>query len=200
MTEKTVYQTDYNGVYVGTTTADESPLEPGVFLVPAGCVEQAPPTIPGGQFARWDGRAWALEDIPVAPQAPEPAPQPEPEPQTPEQVQKAFEDAIQLHMDNAASTFGYDDIKSAVTYAEEPAVPKFQLEGCGFRAWRSLVWAYAYEQLALVQNGEREQPTIADFILELPELVIPEPEPIPEPAPAAEEPATTDTTDEGTPV
>lgn len=199
MTEKIVYQTGFDGVYVGQAVADESPLEPGVFLIPAGCVETPPPQIPAGMAARWVNGKWVLETIPVAPESP-PEPKPAVVPLTPEQVKKAFEDAIQLHMDNAARTFGYDDIKSAVTYAEEPAVTKFQLEGRGFRAWRSLVWAYAYEQLALVQNGEREQPTIADFILELPELVIPEPEPIQEPAPAAEEPATTDTTDEGTPV
>lgn len=199
MSVKAVYQTDQSGFFVGVVEADESPLEPGVFLIPAGCVEMPPPQIPAGMAARWVNGKWVLETIQVAPASP-PEPAPEPEPQTPERVLKAFEDAIQLHMDNTARTFGYDDIKSAVTYAEEPAVQKFQLEGLGFRAWRSLVWAYAYEQLERVKNGEREQPTITDFILELPELVIPEPEPIPEPAPAAEEPATTDTTDEGTPV
>ena len=197
MSVKAVYQTDQSGIFVGVVAADESPLEPGVFLIPAGCVETPPPQIPAGMAARWVNGKWALETIPVAPASP-PEPEPAQEPQTPEQVQKAFEDAIQLHMDNTARTFGYDDIKSAVTYAEEPAVPKFQLEGRGFRAWRSMVWVYAYEQLQRVNNGEREQPTIADFILELPELVIPEPEPIQEPV--AEEPAPTDTTNEGTPV
>ena len=197
MSVKAVYQTDQSGFFVGVVAADESPLEPGVFLIPAGCVETPPPQIPAGMAARWVNGKWVLETILVAPESP-PEPKPAVVPLTPEQVQKAFEDAIQLHMDNTARTFGYDDIKSAVTYAEEPAVPKFQLEGRGFRAWRSMVWAYAYEQLHRVNNGEREQLTIADFILELPELVIPEPEPIQEPV--AEEPAPTDTTNEGTPV
>lgn len=183
MSVKAVYQTDQNGFFLGVVEADESPLESGVFLIPAGCVETPPPELPAGMAARWVNGKWVLETIPVAPESP-PEPKPEPQTQTPEQVQKAFEDAIQLHMDNTARTFGYDDIKSAVTYAEEPAVQKFQLEGRGFRAWRSLVWGYTYEQEALVVAGLREQPSIVDFILELPELVIPEPEPAPEEEPA----------------
>lgn len=41
--------------------------------------------------------------------------------------------------------------------------------------WRSLVWAFAYacEQRALVLAGEREQPTVEDFLLELPGLELP---------------------------
>lgn len=73
---KTVYQTDAQGYYVGPTIADESPLEPGVFLIPGGAVEAEPPSIPEGSRARWDGAGWHLEEIP----APEPEPEPEPEP------------------------------------------------------------------------------------------------------------------------
>jgi hypothetical protein len=46
MTQKIVYQTDHLGLYVGETEADESPLEPGEFLIPGGCVED-PPTDAG---------------------------------------------------------------------------------------------------------------------------------------------------------
>lgn len=76
--------------------------------------------------------------------------------------------AIQSHMDSTAKSYGYDDIKSAVTYAEEPSVLKFQIEGRAFRAWRSQVWDYGYNQLALVEGGEREQPTIEAILAELP--------------------------------
>tara|TARA_B100001559_G_scaffold312262_1_gene309779 strand:+ start:4409 stop:4819 length:411 start_codon:yes stop_codon:yes gene_type:complete len=75
---------------------------------------------------------------------------------------------IQSHMDTTAKAYGYDDIKSAVTYAEEPSVPKFQIEGRAFRAWRSQVWDYGYTQLALVESGERAQPTIEEILAELP--------------------------------
>lgn len=87
-----------------------------------------------------------------------------------QESQQRFESAVQSHMDAQAKALGYDHIASAVTYAEEMAVPKFRKEGRAFRAWRSQVWAYAYEQLDAVLAGEREQPTIDEFIAELPAL------------------------------
>ena len=73
MTTKQVPQLDAAGYFVGLTTADESPLESGVFLLPAGAVDAPAPIIPEGQRAKWDG-AWVFEDIP------QPEPEPEPEP------------------------------------------------------------------------------------------------------------------------
>lgn len=81
--------------------------------------------------------------------------------------------AVQSHMDAAAVAAGYDDIKTAVTYADEPAVARFQTEGSAFRAWRSLCWDYCYTQLAAVQSATRTQPTIAELVAELPTLVLP---------------------------
>jgi len=77
---------------------------------------------------------------------------------------------VQTHMDIAARQFGYDSVASAISYAEEPAVPKFQTEGQAFRAWRSLVWARCYEILEQVQNSERAIPTDEELINELPVL------------------------------
>lgn len=91
---------------------------------------------------------------------------------TPQQIIETMHQGIQAHMDAAAREYGYDDIKAAVTYADEPAVPKFQAEGRAFRAWRSLVWAHAYGVLDAVQAGDREQPTADELLAELPELVI----------------------------
>ena len=68
---------------------------------------------------------------------------------------------------------GYNDIKSAVTYADEPAVPKFQAEGLVFREWRSLCWAHYYAAMAAVHLGERAIPTAEELIAELPPLVFP---------------------------
>jgi hypothetical protein len=63
MTTKTVYQTNPQGLYVGPAEADESPLEPGVFMIPAGCVESPPPVhIPELKAACWNGKAWQLVD------------------------------------------------------------------------------------------------------------------------------------------
>lgn len=60
MTTKIVYQYDPAGLYIGQTDADESPLEPGVFLIPARCVEVAPPEKFGDQWPRWNGAKWEL--------------------------------------------------------------------------------------------------------------------------------------------
>jgi hypothetical protein len=67
---KQVIQLNSDGYFVGFTTADESPIEPGVFLIPAGAVDAPTPSIPEGQRAKWNG-SWVFEDIP----------QPEPEPE-----------------------------------------------------------------------------------------------------------------------
>lgn len=53
------YQLDRAGLLQGETVADESPLEPGVFLLPAGCTFTAPPAdVPEGKWPRWNGTAW----------------------------------------------------------------------------------------------------------------------------------------------
>lgn len=73
MTAKTVYQYDHAGRYAGTTTADESPLEPGVYLYPARTTELAPPEPPVGKWPRWTGAGWDLVNNPAAPPEPTPA-------------------------------------------------------------------------------------------------------------------------------
>ena len=69
-----VYQTDIDGIFVGTTTADQDPLNSTNWLIPAGCVETAPPTITDKQLAKWDGADWVVEDTPVVELDPEPEP------------------------------------------------------------------------------------------------------------------------------
>mgnify|MGYP003678675005 FL=1 len=78
-----VYQTDLNGVYIGITIADQDPLDSTNWLIPAGCVETAPPTMTDSQFATWNGTEWVVEDIPVV------EPNPEPEPIAPEVLVRA---------------------------------------------------------------------------------------------------------------
>lgn len=97
----------------------------------------------------------------------------DPPPPTPEQILASIAAAVQAHMDAAAQAAGYDDVKSAVTYAEEPAVPKFQNEGRAFRAWRSRVWALCYQLLAEVQAGSRPPLTAEEVIAQLPALELP---------------------------
>jgi hypothetical protein len=62
--------------FVGVTDAFESPLEPGVFLLPANSTEVAPPDFDNvTQFCAFNGTDWTLTDRPL----PEPDPVPTPE-------------------------------------------------------------------------------------------------------------------------
>ena len=81
--------------------------------------------------------------------------------------------AVQQLLDSSAKAAGYDSIRVAVTYADEPSVPKFQAEGIAFRKWRSLAWDYAYTQLALMTSGARTTPATIEFLAELPVLGLP---------------------------
>lgn len=89
-----VYQTNPDGVFVGATEADESPLEPGVFHIPAGCTDREPPPIPTGQIARLVGDDWLLEEAPGAPDIPGFT-----LPPTPEQIRAAQNAAVMAERD-----------------------------------------------------------------------------------------------------
>jgi len=56
----TVYQTDADGFFTSFATADPDPMNEGEWLVPGGCVLDAPPSIGDQQAARWTGAAWEL--------------------------------------------------------------------------------------------------------------------------------------------
>ena len=72
MNTKVVSQLDSNGYYVRPTEADESPLEPGVWLIPGKAVDVPPPDVPEGFRAKWDGSTFVMEELP--PPEPEPTP------------------------------------------------------------------------------------------------------------------------------
>ena len=157
------------GLYVGLGAARPSPNEPGDFLHPAFSTFKQPIGAPAGKLDRFDMAAdvWTLIDVPtdLEPVVETPS---EPVPPTAEERLKLFQTAVQQSLDDRAKLAGYDGILSAITYAEEPSVPKFQAEGIAFRAWRSVVWAACYDILASVQAGEREEPTLDALLVELP--------------------------------
>lgn len=76
--------------------------------------------------------------------------------------------AVQKHMDARAVTFGYDNLLSVISYAEEPSVARYQNEGLAFRTWRSQCWAKCESVLAAVKAGQRVAPTDAELLAELP--------------------------------
>ncbi len=48
--------------FLSQCEADESPLEPGVYLIPANATDMAPPTEGDNQKAVFDNGAWSLKD------------------------------------------------------------------------------------------------------------------------------------------
>ncbi len=58
-----VYHYDANGLYTGSGVADESPLEPGVFLVPAFSTTQAPPKTTENSVAVFSDAGWSLVEV-----------------------------------------------------------------------------------------------------------------------------------------
>lgn len=91
----------------------------------------------------------------------------DPPPPTAEQIMACLEARVQQWLDEQARALGYDDIRTAVTYADEPAVPKYQQEGQALRRLRSLAWARCYEILTQVQTGQRSIPTEEELIAEM---------------------------------
>lgn len=89
---------------------------------------------------------------------------------SPETLQVSLVSTVQGIMDTKAQGYGYDSVTTAVTYADEPAVPKFQSEGQAFRSWRSSVWAACYAYLAQVQAGTKAFPTAAELPSLLPKF------------------------------
>jgi hypothetical protein len=93
MRTKTVYQLDSNGIYLGEERSFESPLEPSVFLIPAGCIEVKPPEFSDKQYAKWNGKEYEILDIPEPEK--EPAP---PEPTKEELEAQEYEAKIQAEI------------------------------------------------------------------------------------------------------
>ncbi|MBP0634919.1 hypothetical protein [Cupriavidus sp. AcVe19-6a] len=98
---KTVYQLTESGFFGGMTQAIESPREPGVYLLPAGSIEVAPPPeTPAEGFAWfWTGEAWEQRELPKSPaelaKLNEPIPQLRP-------IQQVREEAIARMNESAA--------------------------------------------------------------------------------------------------
>ena len=59
-----VAQLDVQNYFACMVDCEESPLEPGGFLVPAGCIEAEEPVVPEGHKAKWNN-GWVIEKITV---------------------------------------------------------------------------------------------------------------------------------------
>ena len=91
-----------------------------------------------------------------------------------DQIERMLSISVQSYLDSTAQLHGYDDIKTAISYADEPSVPQYQIEGTAFREWRSLIWAKFYEIMSNVSSGEISAPEPTELIASLPQLSMPE--------------------------
>ncbi|WP_164823497.1 hypothetical protein [Sinorhizobium meliloti] len=74
--------------------------------------------------------------------------------------------ALQAHLDANARERQHDVIQTAITYRGDPN-PQFSAKGEALFAWRS-VWTYSTAELVKVLAGERPQPSVEEFMAELP--------------------------------
>lgn len=81
-----------------------------------------------------------------------------------------YQNAVQALIDATAQQRQYDHGWAMAGYVSDP---EYGGEARAFVNWRSEVWRYAYQELAKVQNGQRGQPSVAEFIQELPKIAWP---------------------------
>lgn len=77
-----------------------------------------------------------------------------------------YENAIQNLVDSTARERQFRDGVTLASYIGSTK-PKWAAEAQAFVAWRDNVWFYAYGELAKVQAGQREQPTVEQFLTEI---------------------------------
>lgn len=83
---KHAYCYDADGVFTGAEVAQESPLEPGVYLMPAQSTAVEPPLTEDGYHAVWTGETWDTRPVPVEPNVDE-LTLPDPDP---DQIEREF--------------------------------------------------------------------------------------------------------------
>jgi hypothetical protein len=93
-------------------------------------------------------------------------------PKSPEQIaaeKRALSAALEVHVRNylntTAQSFGYDDIMTAISYANDPTRPDWQAEGITLRNYRTACWDAAYAHIA-----ETDEPTEETVLDSLPAL------------------------------
>jgi hypothetical protein len=93
----------------------------------------------------------------------------DPDPPTVEEIARHFSDAVQQRLDDFVKARNYDSILSACTYATD-VNPQFKAEGKYALRLRSETWAKCYEIMGEVLAGQREIPTLEEFLAELPAM------------------------------
>jgi hypothetical protein len=94
------------------------------------------------------------------------------EPSQPAVTITDYENAIQNLVDSTARERQFRDGVTLASYIGSTK-PKWAAEAQAFVAWRDNVWFYAYGELAKVQAGQREQPTVEQFLDEIARIAWP---------------------------
>lgn len=77
--------------------------------------------------------------------------------------------AIQGFIDRKAKEKQYDNGATFASYVNS-TVAQWASDAKAFVKWRDDVWQYSFSELDKVKSGLRSQPTVEDFLKELPEL------------------------------
>jgi hypothetical protein len=83
-----------------------------------------------------------------------------------------FQGAVEAHVEATAAERGYSSGASCAGYLNS-TIPAWAAEATAFISWRDSVWAHVFAQLALVESGQRPEPTVAALVAELPPIVWP---------------------------
>lgn len=83
-----------------------------------------------------------------------------------------YQFAVQALVDETARSKQFNDGVTLASYIAS-TVAAWSTQAEAFIAWRDSVWQYSYLELAKVQAGERDQPTVEAFLTELPEIIWP---------------------------
>lgn len=80
---------------------------------------------------------------------------------------ETYRKSIQSLIDAKASERQYESGATLASYVNS-TIETWAAEAQAFVAWRDAVWLYALAELDKVQKGERDQPSVADLLAELP--------------------------------
>ena len=83
-----------------------------------------------------------------------------------------YENAIQNLVDNTARERQFRDGVTLASYIGSTK-SKWAAEANAFVAWRDNVWTYAYGEFANVRAGQRQQPTVEQFLGEIARIAWP---------------------------
>lgn len=89
-----------------------------------------------------------------------------------EAITKEYTDAVQAWMDSVAHEKGYDNIFTAISYADS-SVPSFKEEALACKTWRDQVWVACHIYLDNVLADKEVLVTVEELIASLPKIVWP---------------------------